>query len=157
MSSKLKMRNRAAKIQAPMSNKAYREWRMSACATKEHLENAEKEMKKKIYSDVYKQLHEEIIPQIREDVEQTAWNESDDWTTVINTCTFLTALQDLHGFSRKRMMRLIQHTNNYVAQINEGKLQIMDLINNLEKRHKIMFDDEYKELVKRYQDERITN
>lgn len=154
MSSKLKKKGKTPK--APLSNKAMQEFRMAAFATKEHLEMAEQQMKMQIKKDVYQQLQEEIIPAIREEIEQDTWNESDEWTTLVNTCTFLTSLAELYGFGAKRMMKVVQQSNGYVEQVNEGKLSLIEMINRLEKK-KVMFDDKYKEMVAKYQQERIVD
>lgn len=155
MSSKLKVKGRSVKSKPPISNKAMQEFRMAAFATKEHLEMAEQQMKMQIKKDVYQQLHEEIIPAIREEIEQDTWNESDDWTTLVNTVTLLTALQDLYGFSTKRMMKIIKTSNEYVGRINAGELDLLDMMDNVEKRHKILFEDRYKDLAHKYAKERV--
>ena len=151
MGSKLRMKQRPTKTKLPMSNKQFEELKTAAFATRKQLEEAEARMKQEIYKDVNRQLEEEIIPKIREEIEQDAWNESEEWTNVINTCSGLLALNRLEGYSAKRMMRYIKTANSFVEKVNNGEMTVMDMIDELESKHKIMFDDQYKELVKRYQ------
>ncbi|OUO78181.1 hypothetical protein B5F53_11580 [Blautia sp. An249] len=126
MSNKLKTKRKAPPKRLPLSNQKAHEISMQIKAAKGNL----KKMEEKIWRD--------------------AWTEAEDWANTINTITLMTALKNLYGFSGKRMGDVIRESNRLVRLANEGEVTVTELMESLEKKDKLHFDERYKELVRRY-------
>lgn len=87
---------------------------------------------------------------MEEKIWRDAWTEAEDWANTINTITLMTALKNLYGFSGKRMGDVIRESNRLVRLANEGEVTVTELMESLEKKDKLHFDERYKELVRRY-------
>ena len=87
------------------------------------------------------------------DMEQKAYEDGfavgEDWSNTINTVTTMMALRRLYGFSTKRLLTVIQTANECVEMANEGKMSVLNMIQNIEKNTDVRFDEMNKNLVKK--------
>lgn len=126
MSNRLKTKRRAQPKRLPLSNQKAHEISEQIKAARGNL----KKMEEEIWRD--------------------AWVEAEDWANTINTITLMTALKKLYGFGGKRMGDVIRESNRFVQMINKGEITAIELMESLEKKDKLHFDEKYKELVRRY-------
>lgn len=47
-------------------------------------------------------------------------------------------------------MKSVKRINNYINDINSGKTSLSEMVDDLEKKHRIQICDDYKELIERY-------
>lgn len=47
-------------------------------------------------------------------------------------------------------MKSVKRINNYINDINSGKISLSEMVDKLENEHHIRICDDYKELIKRY-------
>lgn len=78
------------------------------------------------------------------------FNTGDDWANTINTVTTMLALRKLHGFSTKRLLDVINCTNEFVGQANRGERSFMSMIEELESETDVRIPDLNKGLVKKF-------
>ena len=87
------------------------------------------------------------------DVEQQAYEDGftvgEDWSNTINTVTTMMALRRLYGFSTKRLLTVVQTANEYVKMANEGKMSVLNMIQDIEENTDVRFDEMNKNLVKK--------
>lgn len=89
-----------------------------------------KEMEKKAYDD--------------------GFEDGKNWSDAVNLITLFFAMNKLHKWGWKRYMEAIKEANKYIDQINSGETSMAKLAENMEKKHKMRIDDDYKELIERY-------
>lgn len=89
-----------------------------------------KEMEKKAYDD--------------------GFEDGKNWSDAVNLITLFFAMNKLHKWGWKRYMEAIKEANKYIDQINSGETSMAKLAEDMEKKHKIRIDDDYKELIERY-------
>ena len=89
-----------------------------------------KEMEKKAYDD--------------------GFEDGKNWSDAVNLITLFFAMNKLHKWGWKRYMEAIKEANKYIDQINSGETSMAKLAEDMEKKHKMRIDDDYKELIKRY-------
>lgn len=88
-----------------------------------------KEMEKKAYED--------------------GFTVGEDWSNTINTVTTMMALRRLYGFSTKRLLDVVRTANEYVGMANEGKMSVLNMIQDIEENTDVRFDEMNKNLVKK--------
>ncbi|MDY5881937.1 MAG: hypothetical protein SPJ65_01215 [Roseburia sp.] len=89
-----------------------------------------KEMEKKAYED--------------------GFEDGKNWSDAVNLITLFFAMNKLHKWGWKRYMEAIKEANKYIDQINSGETSMAKLAEEMEKKHKMRIDDDYKELIERY-------
>lgn len=89
-----------------------------------------KEMEKKAYDD--------------------GFEDGKNWSDAVNLITLFFAMNKLHKWGWKRYMEAIKEANKYIDQINSGETSMAKLAEDMEKKHKMRIDDDYKELIERY-------
>lgn len=89
------------------------------------------------------------LKSIEEHAYNEGWEDSENWTNIINTITLCEALHDLYGFGDERCLKVIKRANEITDEINQRKRTVSGMIAKVESRRKIQFDKEYKELVRR--------
>lgn len=89
-----------------------------------------KEMEKKAYDD--------------------GFEDGKNWSDAVNLITLFFAMNKLHKWGWKRYMEAIKEANKYIDQINSGETSMVKLAEDMEKKHKMRIDDDYKELIERY-------
>ena len=92
--------------------------------------------------------HSQIKSMEREAYEN-GFNDGEDWADTINVVTTMMALRRLYGFSTKRLLAVVQTANKYVKMANEGKMSVLNMIQDIEKNTDVRFDEMYKDLVKK--------
>lgn len=90
-----------------------------------------KEMEKKAYDD--------------------GFEDGKNWSDAVNLITLFFAMNKLHKWGWKRYMEAIKEANKYIDQINSGETSMAKLAEDMEKKHKMRIDDDYKELIERYE------
>lgn len=90
-----------------------------------------KEMKKKAFDD--------------------GFEDGKNWSDAVNLITLFFAMNKLHKWGWKRHMEAIKEANKYIDQINSGETSMAKLAEDMEKKHKMRIDDDYKELIERYE------
>lgn len=87
------------------------------------------------------------------DMEQKAYEDGfavgEDWSNTINTVTTMMALRRLYGFSTKRLLDVIRTANEYVEMANEGKMSVLNMMQDIEENTDVRFDEMNKNLVKK--------
>ena len=90
--------------------------------------------------------------QIKE-MEQKSYEDGftvgEDWSNTINTVTTMMALRRLYGFSTKRLLDVIRTANEYVKMANEGKMSVLNMMQDIEENTDVRFDELNKNLVKK--------
>lgn len=89
-----------------------------------------KEMEKKAYDD--------------------GFEDGKNWSDAVNLITLFFAMNKLHKWGWKRYMEAIKEANKYIEKINSGETSMAKLAEDMEKKHKMRIDDDYKELIERY-------
>lgn len=89
-----------------------------------------KEMEKKAYDD--------------------GFEDGKNWSDAVNLITLFFAMNKLHKWGWKRYMEAIKEANKYIGQINSGETSMAKLSEDMEKKHHMRIDDDYKELIERY-------
>ena len=86
-------------------------------------------------------------------MEQKAYEDGftvgEDWSNTINTVTTMMALRRLYGFSTKRLLTVVQTANEYVKMANEGKMSVLNMMQDIEENTDVRFDEMNKNLVKK--------
>lgn len=59
------------------------------------------------------------------------------------------ALRHLYGFSTKRLLDVVRTANEYVGMANEGKMSVLNMIQDIEENTDVRFDEMNKNLVKK--------
>lgn len=89
-----------------------------------------KEMEKKAYDD--------------------GFEDGKNWSDAVNLITLFYSMHELHGWGWRRYMAAIKKANEYIDKINSGETSMAKLADELEKKHQIGVDKEYRELIERY-------
>lgn len=88
-----------------------------------------KEMEKKAYED--------------------GFTVGEDWSNTINAVTTMMALRRLYGFSTKRLLTVVQASNEYVEMANRGEMSVLSMMQEIEENTDVRFDEMNKNLVKK--------
>ena len=78
------------------------------------------------------------------------FEDGKNWSDAVNLITLFFAMNKLHKWGWKRYMEAIKEANKYIDQINSGETSMVKLAEDMEKKHKMRIDDDYKELIERY-------
>lgn len=78
------------------------------------------------------------------------FEDGKNWSDAVNLITLFFAMNKLHKWGWKRYMEAIKEANKYIDQINSGETSMAKLAEDMEKKHKMRIDDDYKELIERY-------
>lgn len=78
------------------------------------------------------------------------FEDEKNWSDAVNLITLFFAMNKLHKWGWKRYMEAIKEANKYIDQINSGETSMAKLAEDMEKKHKMRIDDDYKELIERY-------
>lgn len=78
------------------------------------------------------------------------FEDGKNWSDAVNLITLFFAMNKLHKWGWKRYMEAIKEANKYIGQINSGETTMAKLAEDMEKKHKMRIDDDYKELIERY-------
>ena len=88
------------------------------------------------------------------EMEEKAYNDGFDdgknWSDAVNLITLFYSMHELHGWGWRRYMAAIKKANEYIDKINSGETSMAKLADELEKKHQIGVDKEYRELIERY-------
>lgn len=88
------------------------------------------------------------------DMETKAYNDGfedgKNWSDAVNLITLFYAMNELHGWGWKRYMDAIRKANDYIAKVNSGETSMAKLADEMEKKHHVGVDKEYRELIERY-------
>lgn len=125
MSSKLKIRSRKRNLPLAQPNQATQAFGRAM----KNCHNQLKEMERKAYED--------------------GFTVGEDWSNTINTVTTMMALRRLYGFSTKRLLTVVQTANEYVQMANEGKMSVLNMMQDIEENTEVRFDELNKNLVKK--------
>lgn len=79
------------------------------------------------------------------------FEDGKNWSDAVNLITLFFAMNKLHKWGWKRYMEAIKEANKYIDQINSGETSMAKLAEDMEKKHKMRIDDDYKELIERYE------
>lgn len=78
------------------------------------------------------------------------FEDGKNWSDAVNLITLFFAMNKLHKWGWKRYMEAIKEANKYIEKINSGETSMAKLAEDMEKKHKMRIDDDYKELIERY-------
>lgn len=78
------------------------------------------------------------------------FEDGKNWSDAVNLITLFFAMNKLHKWGWKRYMEAIKEANKYIYKINSGETSMAKLAEDMEKKHKMRIDDDYKELIERY-------
>lgn len=78
------------------------------------------------------------------------FEDGKNWSDAVNLITLFFAMNKLHKWGWKRYMEAIKEANKYIDKINSGETSMAKLAEDMEKKHKMRIDDDYKELIERY-------
>lgn len=88
------------------------------------------------------------------EMEEKAYNDGFDdgknWSDAVNLITLFYSMHELHGWGWRRYMAAIKKANEYIDKINSGETSMAKLVDELENKHQISVDKEYRELIERY-------
>lgn len=78
------------------------------------------------------------------------FEDGKNWSDAVNLITLFFAMNKLHKWGWKRYMEAIKEANKYIEKINSGETSMVKLAEDMEKKHRMRIDDDYKELIERY-------
>lgn len=89
------------------------------------------------------------IKSMEREAYENGFNDGEDWADTINVVTTMMALRRLYGFSTKRLLTVAQTSNEYIKMANEGKMSVLNTIQDIEENTDVRFDEMNKNLVKK--------
>lgn len=101
--------------------------------------------------DRYKARVDEELDKCRAEMQRQA-DDTEEWTDMSNSVTFLNALADEFGFGAERMSRVIERSNQLTRMVNDGQLSMRCLVERIRKKG-MCVSERYDNLIKMYEGE----